>query len=158
MPNCPEFVIHNRSRLFPPVKHLSVLVKESAKENSSLPGSLHVEEWGQWKWPLVMSSPERAILELLDELPVKESFHRIDMYMESLVNVRPCRIQGLLEETKSVKVKRLLFYFAERHQHKWLTHLIIEKVNLGAGKRVIYKGGKLDSKYQITVPEDMDAL
>ena len=162
LPGCPPFVLHNRTRLFPSVKRdesvLSLSREDDVKENRSLPGSLQVEDWGQWKWPLVMSAPERAILEVLDELPDYETFHRIDKYMESLVNLRPRRIQSLLEETKSVKVKRLFFYFADRHNHKWRAHLNPDKVNLGAGKRVIYKGGVLDKKYQITVPEDMDAL
>lgn len=162
LPDCPPFVSHNRTRLFPSVKLdksvLSLSREGKAMDNYSLPGSLQVEDWGQWKWPLVMSAPERAILEVLDELPDHETFHRIDKYMESLVNLRPRRLQSLLEETKSVKVKRLFFYFADRHNHKWCAHLNRDKINLGAGKRVIYKGGKLDKTYQITVPEDMDAL
>ena len=114
--------------------------------------------WGQWKWPLVISSAERAILELMDELPQNESFHQVDMIMEGLVNLRPRRLQGLLEDARSVKVKRLFFFFADRHQHKWLSHLNREKVSLGSGKRVVFKRGKLDPKYHITVPEELNAL
>ena len=80
------------------------------------------------------------------------------MIMEGLVNLRPRRLQGLLEDSRSVKVKRLFFFFADRHHHKWLSHLNREKVNLGSGKRVVFKGGKLDPKYHITVPEELNAL
>ena len=38
---------------------------------------------------MILSSPERAILELLDELPKRESFHQADMLMEGLTNLRP---------------------------------------------------------------------
>jgi hypothetical protein len=31
-------------------------------------------------------------------------------------------------------------------------------VELGKGKRVLVKGGVLDKKYQITVPEGLDAV
>ena len=30
-------------------------------------------------------------------------------------------------------------------------------IDLGKGKRMLVRGGKLDPKYQITVPEDLDA-
>ena len=38
-----------------------------------------------WRWPLRMSSPERAILETLDELPNNASFSNIDNIFEGLV-------------------------------------------------------------------------
>jgi len=55
-----------------------------------------------------MSMPERAWLELLDELPQKESFRIADVIMEGLVNLSPRRMQSLLETCTSVKVKRML--------------------------------------------------
>jgi hypothetical protein len=120
--------------------------------------SLIVQAWGQWDWPLTLSSPERAILELLDELPRRESFHQADMLMEGLTTLSPRRLQKLLEHCRSVKVKRLFLYFAERHQHAWLKRLNRKSIDLGKGKRMLVKGGKLDKTYQITVPEEMNAL
>jgi len=105
-----------------------------------------------------MSSPERAILEMLDELPQHESFHQVDMVMEGLVNLRPRRLQALLEDAGSIKVKRLFLFFADRHRHKWLDYIDRDKISLGSGKRVIFTGGKLDPEYKITVPENMDAV
>jgi hypothetical protein len=157
-----HFISHNRSRFLPTIRHNEdVLTLDSSRDNAeitSLPGGLLIIPWGQWKWPLVISSPERAILELLDELPRNESFHQVDMIMEGLVNLRPRRLQALLEDARSVKVKRLFFFFADRHQHKWLNRLSREKVCLGSGKRVIFQGGKLDPKYGITVPEEINAV
>lgn len=162
LPDCPEFVIHNRSRFLPKItmdEPISFLLGEGEGGNAEmLPASLMVSQWGHWKWPMVMSIPERAILEVMDELPTRETFESVDKLMEGLVSLRPRRLQTLLEETNSVKVKRLFFYFADRHNHQWLARLDRDKIDLGAGKRVIYKGGKLDNTYQITVPEDMDAL
>jgi hypothetical protein len=112
---------------------------------------------GASEWPLTMSTPERALLELLDELPRHESFHQVDMLVDGLRTLSPRRLQTLLNDCKSIKVKRLLFWFAERHQHTWLKQLDQTKVSLGAGKRVLVKAGRLDSKYLITVPNDLNA-
>ena len=114
--------------------------------------------WGQWDWPLVISTPERAILELIDELPNRETFHLVDVMMEGLVNISPRRMQQLLEEATSIKVKRLFFFFADRHHHRWLGHIMRDNIDLGKGKRMLVKGGKLDPKYQITVPGDLNAV
>ena len=113
--------------------------------------------WGQWQWPLVMSTPERAVLELLDEVPMHESFHQADMLIEGLRTLSPRRMQTLLENCRNVKVKRLLLWFADRHQLPWRLELKLENVNLGSGKRSLVAGGKLDPTYQITVPRDMYA-
>jgi hypothetical protein len=56
-----------------------------------------------------------------------------------------------------VKVKRLFLWFAERHHHAWLKSLDREGIDLGSGKRMIVRGGKLDTQYNITVPGTLDA-
>jgi hypothetical protein len=119
---------------------------------------LTVQPWGQWEWPLVLSTLERAVLELLDELPNRESFHHADMLMEGLTNLSPRRMQELLADCRSVKVKRLFFFFADRHKHAWLKHLDTKTIDFGTGKRMLVKGGKLDPVRQITVPEEMHGL
>jgi len=157
----PSFVFHNRLRFLPkielPLDVLS-LTKPLLEDEILSDGALRITRWGQWKWPLVMSAPERAYLELLDELPQKETFHMADVTMEGLVNLSPRRMQSLLENAKSIKVKRLFFFFAERHQHSWFKRINREKIDLGKGKRMLVKGGKLDPKYQITVPEEFNGI
>jgi hypothetical protein len=112
--------------------------------------------WGQWDWPLTASAPERAILELLDELPDHESFHQVDVLMEGLSDLAPRRLQTLLVRCRSVKVKRLFFFFADRHRHAWLKHVERAAVDLGSGKRMLVKEGRYDPAYQITVPKELD--
>jgi len=161
LPSMPAFVVHNRSRFLPALPGYSDMLSLDHTEEGTLPrlpGVLGIDEWGPWRWPLVRSSPERAILELLDELPGNTSFDMVDKFMEGLVTLRPRKMQALLEETQSVKVKRLFFYFADRHHPQWLDMIERGKIDLGKGKRMIAKGGKLDKTYQITVPENMDAL
>ena len=118
--------------------------------------SFTVEKWGQWDWPLTLSTPERATLEMLDELPDRETFHQADKLFEGLSALRPRRLQKLLGDCKNVKVKRLFFFFADRHHHAWLKHLDRNSFDLGKGKRMLAKGGKYDPVHQITVPEDLN--
>ena len=156
----PQLVVHRATKLFPrPEIRSSVeLLPEIAANvyedvERLMPGGLKTIPWGQWAWPLLISTPERAILETLDELPRMESFDDVDMLMEGLVSLSPERVQQLLEACSNVKVKRLFLWFAERHNHPWRAHLDLSSVSLGSGKRMIVRGGKLDTKYQITVPE-----
>ena len=108
-----------------------------------------------WRWSLRMSSPERAILEALKELPETESFHTIDMMFQGLVNLRPRSITALLDACTNIQVKRLFFVFADRHDHAWRKHVDDSAVDLGSGDRSLVKGGRLHPKYRITIPEDL---
>jgi hypothetical protein len=102
---------------------------------------------------LKLSSPERALIEYLYDIPKNESFDEAHYIMEGLTSLRPALIQSLLENCRSVKVKRLLLYMAKTHKHAWYKHLNENNIDLGSGKREIIKGGRLDKKYQIVVPE-----
>lgn len=157
-----RFLYRNDRALFrhqtikPGLTHLDSHAEKNAKQPEQ--DDWTVQHWGTWEWPLALSTPERAILELLDELPKPESFHQADMLMQGLSNLSPRRLQTLLADCRSIKVKRLFFYFADRHQHAWLQRLDKKAVDLGEGKRMLVKGGKLDKDYLITVPEEMNAL
>jgi Transcriptional regulator, AbiEi antitoxin, Type IV TA system/Transcriptional regulator, AbiEi antitoxin N-terminal domain len=156
-----RFKYHNDQKLFR--KHLLAselkkLTEGGAKSKDSLALSLTELPLGQWDWTLILSTPERALLELLDELPKHETFHQVDMLMQGMTNLSPRRLQKLLADCKSVKVKRLFFFFADRHSHAWLKPLKSEKFDLGTGKRMLVKGGKLNHAYQITVPEDLNGV
>jgi hypothetical protein len=159
-----RFVWHNDRRLFGQEQIVRRLPGLNWKpqmrdgQTDAMSGAIAVQPWGQWSWPLALSTPERAVLELLDELPARESFHQADKLMEGLANLSPRRLQKLLADCKSVKVKRLFFFFSDRHKHPWLKHLNKDALDLGKGKRMLVKGGRLDHAYQITVPEDMDGV
>jgi hypothetical protein len=99
-----------------------------------------------------MSAAERASLELLAEIEGEVSFGAADSIFQGLSNLRPPVIRRLLEACASVRVKRLFFFFAERHAHGWAKELDPKQFDLGRGKRQIVKGGRLDDRYQITVP------
>jgi len=108
-----------------------------------------------WRWPLKVSSPERAILEALDELPAHATFDNLDMIFQGLTNLRPKRLMALLRACRSIKVKRLFFVFADRHAHAWVKHLDKSAIDFGSGPRALVKGGKLHPVYRIYVPETL---
>jgi hypothetical protein len=146
------------------IRSALVIVKPLDAEAGSLHQDLcqqlpHVApNWGQWDWPLTLSTPERAIFELLDELPNHETFEQVDALFGGLTNLRPDRLQKLLKDCASVKVKRLFFYFADRHTHPWLKRLKKEDVDFGSGKRLLAKSGVLDPTYQIIVPGNLNGV
>ena len=158
-----RFVYHNSNPLFgegsPALSYPTLAGGEvvNADAGATLESAgLRLLPWGQWDWPMVVSTPERAILEELNELPDRESFHQVDMLMEGLGDLSARRLEALLVRCRSVKVKRLFFFFADRHGHAWLKRLDRAAVDLGKGKRMLVKGGRLDAIYAITVPRELD--
>lgn len=151
-----RIVFHNANRLFKKGSVLRGRLSTASDTESAQSGFIR-QPWGHREWPIVMSAPERAILELLDEVPQRETFHQADMLMEGLRNLSPRRLQKLLADCRSIKVKRLFLWYAERHNHAWLKKLDRSGINLGRGKRMLVRGGKLDPKYNITVPGELDA-
>ena len=106
--------------------------------------------------PLKVSAPELAIMEMLYLVPDHYTFDEASLIMESLTTLRSNMVQELLDNCRSVKVKRLFLYLAEKHRHSWFNDLNLNNINLGSGKRVIVKNGKLNKKYNITVPKDYE--
>ena len=74
---------------------------------------------------------------------------------EGLRTLSPRRLNLLLQDCRSIKVKRLFFWFADRHNPPWLSQIDKKAVDFGSGKRMLVKGGRLDPAYHITVPEDL---
>ncbi len=108
-------------------------------------------DFGSFK--IAASSPERAIMEEMRLVRTNEDIEHSLQLMENLVTLRPHLVQELLEACQSIKVKRLFLWSAERAQHAWVEDLNVDRLELGSGKRQLYKGGRFDAKYQITVPK-----
>lgn len=112
-------------------------------------------EWEAELPPVYFSCPEKAILELLMDLPDAVTFEHADELMQGLVNLSPRKLDTLLKACNSVKAKRLFFWLAKRQAYPWFSKLNDKDYDLGSGKRVVAKGGKLDAGYLITVPSHM---
>ena len=145
LPSDAQMVVHRRT-LFGDDRTGIADADRDARESSQ---SVHV-----WRWPLKASSPERAVLEALDELSDDTGFENLDKVFESLTTLRPKQLMALLTVCRSVKVRRLFFVFADRHQHAWRKHLDADQVDFGSGPRALIKGGKLHPTYRIYVPVD----
>ena len=117
---------------------------------------LRITRWGESDWPLVYATEERAILEMLQDVPQSESVYQAHVMLQGMVNVRPARMSYLLRHCHSIKVKRLFLALAARHRHAWFAQLSLDGVDLGTGKRALFPDGKLDAAYQITLPADLD--
>jgi hypothetical protein len=99
-----------------------------------------------------ISTPERAIMEVLYDVPREESYEEAMLLMQGLTTLRPRLVQTLLKHCASVKVKRLFMVVAEGCQHAWVKKIDVLKIDFGKGKRMLVKGGRFDPKYNITVP------
>jgi len=102
---------------------------------------------------VMMSSAERAILEVMHLVAGNDEFEHAQMLMEGLTTLRPAVAQALLESCRSVKAKRLFLWSAESASHGWADRIEASRIDLGKGKRQLYRGGVLHPKYQITVPK-----
>jgi hypothetical protein len=110
-------------------------------------------EWRQGLPGIFVSTPERAILEVLLDLPEKITFEHADELMQGLTTLSPDKLQHLLEACNNVKVKRVFLWLAERYNYPWLSKLDLNRIDLGSGNRMLVKGGRLNTKYKISVPE-----
>lgn len=106
-----------------------------------------------WDWGLRMSTPERAVMEAMDELPGHEGFHNLDMVFQSLTTLRPKMLSALLHSCRKIKVRRLFFVFADRYVYPWRKRLDPGEFDLGSGDRALVKGGRMHPRYRIMVPE-----
>lgn len=125
---------------------------------SFLPEDKGLTEHQEQNFTIRISSSERAILECLYLAPERMDLVECYQLMEGLANLRPKLLQELLESCKSVKVKRLFMYMADKAGHQWRTFLDTDRFDLGTGDRAIVKGGVYVSKFKISIPEELANL
>jgi hypothetical protein len=113
-------------------------------------------EFNEAGFTIKISSPERASLEMLHIVPGKIRFEEAFLLMENLVSLRPDVVQGLLAICRSIKVKRLFMFMAEKQEHSWVSELEPSRIDFGKGKRMIVPNGRYNRKYGITVPKDFN--
>lgn len=104
---------------------------------------------------LLVSSPERAIMECLNLPDAASSLLDIYYIMESLTTLRPKLVQQLLESCSSQKVKRLFLYLSEKANHPWFKALKLESVSIGTSRYMATPTGKYISKYNMTIPKEL---
>ena len=109
-------------------------------------------------WMLPMSGPERAILELLNDVgPNDHSFQHAAHVFEGMTVLRPDMVNDLLATCRSIKVRRIFLFLTDHFNYPWAKRLQTIGLDLGRGNRQVVKGGRLDKRYRITVPERFGA-
>lgn len=96
-----KFEGHSTSRLWP----------ESLLSDKAF---IKAHEWEAELPSVYYSCPEKAILELVMDLPQSVTFEHADELMQEPVNLSPRKLDVLLNACQSVKAKRLLFWLAKR--------------------------------------------
>jgi len=101
---------------------------------------------------LIVSEPERAILEALFLVPEVISVEHATNLVENLQTIRPENIQHLLESCRHILIKRLFLCLADLCRLPVLKYLNTRKITLGSGDRTVSPGGKYFSKYKLVLP------
>ena len=128
------------------------------KKTLFLPDNLGLKEIELKQIPIIVSSPERAIMECLYLSPIQVDLLECYHIFEGLVNLKPKLVKELLQNCNSVKVKRLFLFMAEKSNHAWFQFLDTKNIDLGTGKRMISKNAVYNSKYQISIPKELMEL
>ena len=132
--------------------------KTHHSKTSVLPTGLAFTSYQAGAFTIKIASPERAFLECLCLSPDTVDLVECYQVMEGLTTLRPKLLQPLLEQCRSVKVKRLFLYMADKAGHDWLKRLNRHNITLGTGDRAIIKGGVYISDYGLTLPETLTKL
>lgn len=129
-------------RQFPCALRMSRLFGEEGAMESRLQ-VLRLDEADLYS-PFV-SEPERAVLEMLDDVPQKQSLDEARKIMEPLFTLRPELLQALLETCTRIKVKRLFFSLAEELKLPVLQQLDVKLIKFGSASVYIrtQKGNSL---------------
>ena len=137
-------------------KHYNWGTKVNNYKSSFLPAELGLIEKELKYFSIKISNAPRALMECLYLVPEEQDLMECFHFMESMNNIRPTQVQSLLENCNSIKVKRLFLYLAEKVNHNWFSRIDTSKIDLGSGKRSVVKNGVYNSKYQITVPKELE--
>jgi hypothetical protein len=136
-------------------KNYSWQVKPVIYHTDFLPSDIGLVDVESNLFSVKASGSARALMECLYLAP--KEFDLVEAYqvIEGLSTLRPKLVQQLLEKCRSVKVKRLFLFMAERAGHVWVKHLDLTKIRTGQGMRSLAEGGTYVSKYQIMVPKEL---
>lgn len=92
-----------------------------------------------------VSEPERAVLEMLSDVPSHQGMEEAENLVEMLYGLRPDLMQSLLEDCTSVKTVRLFLMLARKAALPVLDELDLDRVHTGSasGYVVTTPGGTL---------------
>lgn len=104
------------------------------------------------RYSVRVAAPERAIFEVVYLSTTNAALEHAHTLMTGQSTLRPDVVQQLLEQCRSVRVKRYFLWSAQTADHAWFKKIDRSHVHLGSGNRQLFKGGVYDAEYKITVP------
>jgi len=102
-------------------------------------GPLHVSKTNAEHAGVPTSEPERATLEMLSEIPRKQSIEGAEQLMEGLVSLRREVMHDILMHCTNVKAVRLFLHFARTFKLPILDNLSVEQLPTGSRSRYVLK-------------------
>lgn len=121
------------TRRFQSEYHRKRLFRESPED------MLHVEPFERREDGPLTSEPERAVLELLSEVGVRQPLQEAREIMEGAYNMRADVLNSLLQSCMSVKTVRLCLQLARELQLNWVTKLDADKLPTGSDRPWVSK-------------------
>jgi hypothetical protein len=85
------------------------------------------------------SEPERALLELLSEVGVRQSIQEAQEIMEGAYSMRADALNALLRQCTSVKTVRLCVHLARKLELSWLGKIDIGQLPTGSERPWVSK-------------------
>ena len=107
------------------------------------------ELFGMGFW---MTRVERALFEVLSEVPEQVSFQKAWQLVDRAAGrCSPRILRRILDRSVNVKANRLILWLAEMRGLDWFQGLELGRY-IGSGKRQLVRGGRYVRKYRMTVP------
>jgi Transcriptional regulator, AbiEi antitoxin, Type IV TA system/Transcriptional regulator, AbiEi antitoxin N-terminal domain len=105
---------------------------------------------------LSISSPERALFEVVYLLGKHHSFEELVLLSEASTKFRPHLMQTLLEACQSKKVKRLVLLLGKHQESLWYKHIDQKALDLGEGVIQLEGGGHYISEFKLSIPKALE--
>lgn len=153
----PVHVIWHREKVIREVATWEVLEPETLRATAQqvpVMRKVGVTPAPRLPWPVYISTPERAALELAAGLTRGESWDTAYETFTGLTMFRPTLVRDLLLTCTRVVTRRIFLHLAQASNHAWLTHVDLTGVDLGRGDRQVVPQGRLDPVWRITVPRN----
>lgn len=123
------------------------------RSSGILPSQLGlVDKEFRGNYQIKISSPEKAILEVMEEIIDENTFEDAANIANSLLSLQEDLIFELLSSCKSRRTKRLFLFLAKHSGLPVYQALRHRKIDIGKGILQVVSGGKFIKEFGITVP------
>jgi hypothetical protein len=125
-------------------QQFKIILSNSAlfDEQKDLPEKVGLSRFNLEADAAFVSEPERAVLEMLDLVPGKQTLEEARQVMEGLQSLRSKKMEELLRLCKKIKVKRLFWKVADELQLPVLNKIDAAAIDFGAKADYILRGEK----------------